>query len=167
MCAFKTPPYVPGKRPHELNMRAFAGYTRRLPERTHGGVLNLHTEGFPPSLFFLLSPLLSFSSSLLFSLCVSLSIPLSLSPSLSLVHYLFLSSFFSLSSVVLFLRSLLFLSSLSLFSLLSETMTMITRPVGSLCVHTALSCSEGQSACALAHSLFGEQVHIICKKQLS
>ena len=85
---------IPGKRPHVLNMRAFSGYTWRLPERTHGGVLNLHTEGFPPSLFFLLSPLLFFSSSLLFSSLVISSLP-------SLV-----------------------------FSLLSATMTMITRPVG-------------------------------------
>ena len=56
-------------------MRAFSGYTRRRPERTHGGVLNLHTEGFSAfsslfsSLFlFILSlalfPLLSSLSSL-------------------------------------------------------------------------------------------------------
>ena len=46
VCRFKTSPCVPGKRPHVLNMRAFSRYTRRRPERTHGGVLNLHTEGF-------------------------------------------------------------------------------------------------------------------------
>ena len=46
VCAFKTPPCVPGKRPHVLDMRAFSRYTRRRLERTHGGVLNLHTEGF-------------------------------------------------------------------------------------------------------------------------
>ena len=73
VCRLKTPPCVPGKRPHVLNMRAFSGYRRRLPERTHGGVLNLHTEGFPPSLFFLLSPLLFFSSSLLIFSCLFLS----------------------------------------------------------------------------------------------
>ena len=54
---------------------------------------------------------------------------------LSLSRPLF-SSFFFLSSVVLFIRFL----SLSLFSSLSVAMTMITRPVGSLCVHTALTC---------------------------
>ena len=46
MCAFKTPPCVPGKRPHVQHMRAFSRYTRRCLERTLGGVLNLHTEGF-------------------------------------------------------------------------------------------------------------------------
>ena len=108
--AFKTPPCVPGKRPHVLDMRAFSRYTRRRLERTHGGVLNLHTEGFSAfSVFLALSlSLLLFSLSALFSL-VSLSL---------------------LSS----------LSSPSLLSSLSATMTMITRPVGSLCVHTALTC---------------------------
>ena len=52
-----------------------------------------------------------------------------------------LSRPFSLS---LFRRSLpsfsFSFSSLSLFSPLSVTMTMITRPVGSLCVHKALTC---------------------------
>ena len=44
-------------------------------------------------------------------------------------------------------------------------MTMITRPVGlSLCVQTALSCCEGQSACTPAHSLFGEHVYIMQEK---
>ena len=37
-CRFKTPPCVPGKRPHVQHMRAFS--------RTHGGVLNAHTEAF-------------------------------------------------------------------------------------------------------------------------
>ena len=38
--------------------RAFSGYTRRRPERAHGGVLNLHTEGFS-AFSSLLSSLLS------------------------------------------------------------------------------------------------------------
>ena len=45
VCRFKTSPCVPGKRPHVLDMRAFSRYTRRRLERTHGGILNLHTEG--------------------------------------------------------------------------------------------------------------------------
>ena len=104
----------PRKRPHVLNMRAFSGYTRRRLERTHGGVLNPHTE----EVFYLLFSLLS-----LFPL----------------------------------------LSSLSSFS---ATMTMITRSVGSLCTQSS-DLPECQCACALAHSLAGEHVHIICKKQLS
>ena len=47
------------------------------------------------------------------------------------------------------------------FSSLSATMTTITRPVGSLCVHTALSCPKGQSAWTLAHSLLAEHVRIM------
>ena len=103
VCAFKTPPCVPGKRPHVLNMLAFSGYTRRRLESTHGG----------------------FSA---FSVFLALSLP-SVSPS----FFLFFSP----------LLSSLFLSSLScLLSLLSIAMTMFTRPVGSLCVHTA---QTGQS----------------------
>ena len=64
VCAFKTTPCAPGKRPHVLNMRAFSGYTRKRPERTHGGVFNTW-RGFPPSL---LSSLFSSLSSLLSSL---------------------------------------------------------------------------------------------------
>ena len=79
------PPCVPATGPHVLNMRACCRYTRRRPERTHGGVLNLHTGGggglcllsfslfLSLSLFSLLSSLLSFvpSSYLLFPLFFS------------------------------------------------------------------------------------------------
>ena len=93
VCAFKTPLCVPGKRPHVLNMRAFSRNTRRRPDRTHGGVLNAHTEAFSAFSVFLA---LSLS---LFSVCPSFSSP-------------FLSSL---------LFSSLFLSSLScLLSLLSQ-----------------------------------------------
>ena len=46
VCRFKTPPCVPRKRQHVLNMRAFSGYTRRRLERTHGGVFSVphHTH---------------------------------------------------------------------------------------------------------------------------
>ena len=50
---------------------------------------------------------------------------------------------------------------LSSLSSLSATMTMITRPVGlSLCTHGS-NLPECQSACILAHSVFGEHVHIM------
>ena len=45
-------------------------------------------------------------------------------------------------------------------------MTMITRSVGSLCTQSS-DLPQCQCACALAHSLSGEHVHNICKKQLS
>ena len=83
----------------------FAG-TRKRFEPTHGDVLNLHTERREGE---------GFSS-------------LSLVPSLFLSSFFFLS-FPSFSSFVLFLFSF---SSLSIT--LSITMTMIARPVGSLCV---------------------------------
>ena len=69
---------------------------------------------------------------------------LSLHPSLPLVPSLFLFLLLSLSSVVLFLLLSLFSGSLHSFSFsfsllsFSATMTMITRPVGSLSVHTRL-----------------------------
>ena len=46
VCAFRKPPCVPGKRPHVQHMLSFSRYTRRRLARTHGGVLNLHKEGF-------------------------------------------------------------------------------------------------------------------------
>ena len=85
-------------------------------------------------------------------------VPLSLSP-------LVLSSFSlpSFSSFVLFLRSLL---SALLSPLLSVTMTMITRPIGSLCVHTALTCeSVGVRGLWLIPCL--ANMFATCKKQLS
>ena len=85
-----------GKSLRVSNMRAFSGYTRKRLERTHGGVLNLHTEGFPPSLSVLLS---------LFFLALSLS-------------SFCLSFFLSLILSSLLFSSLLF--SLSLFPLLSS-----------------------------------------------
>ena len=51
-------------------------------------------------------------------------------------------SSFLLSLPSLFSSFVLFLFLFSLFSSLSVTMTMITRPVGSLCVHTALTCQS-------------------------
>ena len=104
VCRFKTSPCVGSKRIRVCRQNARMLNTCARFAGTHGGVLNLHTEGFSlssPSLF------LSFLS-------FSLSLP----------------SYFS--------RSLSLLS--SLLSSLSATMTMITRPVGSLCVHTALTC---------------------------
>ena len=85
------------------------------------------------------SPSLSFSFS--FSLSLSLSLFLFLSLSLFLSSFL-LSLFLSSFLLSLFLRSLSLLTSLlsALCSPLSATMTMVTRPVGSLCVHTALTC---------------------------
>ena len=136
VCAFKTPQCVPGKCPHVFNMRAFSRYTRRRLERTHGGVLNLHTEG----VFRLL--------------CLSCSLSVFLALALSLL--LFLCSLLSC------LLSLFFLS--PLLSSLSETMTMITRPIGlSLCTHGS-DLPECQCACASVHSLFGEHVHIIMQE---
>ena len=79
---------------------------------------------------------------------------------------LFLSPLLFLSFLLsLFLRSLSLHSSIpsalfpllsALFSSLSITMTMITRPVGSLCTHG--SC---QSAWASVHSLVGDYVRIM------
>ena len=45
-------------------------------------------------------------------------------------------------------------------------MRMITRSVGALSVHTALTCFEGQSACTLTHSCRAN-MSASCKKQLS
>ena len=73
------------------------------------------------------------------------------SPSLSLFIFLVLFLCSLLSLFLLVTLSFSFSLSLSLsrrLSLLSATMTMITRPVGSLCVHTVLTCLECQSACA-------------------
>ena len=100
---------------------ASARHTRRRLERTHGGVLNLHTERFSAFSVFL---------------------ALSLSFLLSLSLLLFLCSLLSC------LLSLLSLSSPSLLSSLSATMTMISRPVGSLCVHTALTCDPVGRTCS-------------------
>ena len=47
-----------GKTPACAEHAGVSRYTRRRPERTHGGILNLHTEGFSASSS-LLSPLLS------------------------------------------------------------------------------------------------------------
>ena len=110
---------------------------------------------------------------------LSLSRPFSPSLSLSLSLLSFSRPFFFLSSVVLFLlsfsRSLpsfssfslslrlssLFLSSLSSsLSSVSARMTMITRPLGSLCTHGS-DLPECQSACTLAPSLFDDYVRIM------
>ena len=94
------------------HMRAFCGYTRKRFEPTHGDVLNLHTERRERGgVIFYLSSSSSIPS--FYSLSLFLSLPL-------LYHSLSLSSFSSL---------------FSLLSSLSATMTMIARPVGSLCTH--------------------------------
>ena len=88
----KTPPSVPGKRPHVLNMLAFSGYTLRRPERTHrrlfesahGGVFRLLFS----SLFSLLLSCLSLSLSLSSLMCLSPLIRLSFSPSLLISFFL-------------------------------------------------------------------------------
>ena len=46
VCTVRTSPCVPATGPHVLDMRACCRYTRRRPDRTHGGVLNVHTGGF-------------------------------------------------------------------------------------------------------------------------
>ena len=81
------------------------------------------------------------------------SLLVSLSSCVSLFSHVSLSSHTSLSLLI----------SLSFFSLsitLSTTMTLIARPLGSLCTHGP-TLPEGQSAWALAHSLSGEHVRIM------
>ena len=76
---------VPATGPNVLDIRACCRYTRRRPDRTHGGVLNVHTKGFSSPLLFsclvsLLTCLFLFFSSLfsfLFSPLSSLSSSLS------------------------------------------------------------------------------------------
>ena len=84
VCTVRTSPCVPATGPNVQDIRACCRYTRRRPDRTHGGVLDGHTGGFSsPLLFsclvslltclflffsylfsFLFSPLSSLSSSL-------------------------------------------------------------------------------------------------------
>ena len=135
VCAFKTPPCVPGKRPHVLNMRSFSGYTRRRLERTHGRVLNLHTDGFS-----------AFSVFLALSLCLSCSLS-------SFCLSFFLSPL--LSSPLSF--SLPLLSSLSS---LSNNDNDHSSSRLSLCTHGS-DLPECQSAWASVHSLLAEHVRIM------
>ena len=76
-----------------------------------------------------------------------------------------LSSLLSSFSLSLFRRSLhsfsFSFSSLSLLSSLSVTTTMITRPVGSLCVHTALTCQSVRVHGPWPISLLAEHVRIM------
>ena len=134
VCRFKTPPCVPAKRPHVFNMRAFCQHTRKRFERTLGDVLNLHTgrrEGEKSG------------GRVLFSLFLSSLLSFSL-PS------------FSFSSLFLFsLPSLVF----SLFSLSNNDNDHSSSRL-SLCTHGS-NLPEYQSACTLAHSLFGEHVRIM------
>ena len=51
VCTVRTYPCVPATGPNVQDMRACCRYTRRRPDRTHGGVLNVHTGGFLFSLF--------------------------------------------------------------------------------------------------------------------
>ena len=107
VCRFKTSPCVGSKRFRVCRQNARMCSTCARFAGTHGSVLNRHTERREGR------------GGVLFSL----SRPLSLS--------LFRRSLPSFSFFVLFL------SSLSLFSSHSVTMTMITRPVGSLCTHSS------------------------------
>ena len=78
VCTVRTSPCVPATGPNVQDIRACCRYTRRRPDRTHGGVLNGHTGGF--------------SSPLLFSCLVSLLTCLFL--------FFFLSFLFSLFSFI-------------------------------------------------------------------
>ena len=84
------------------------------------------------------------------------------SPSLFLSS--FLLSLFLRSLPSYFSRSLSLLS--SLLSSLSATMTMITRPFGSLCVNTALTCLSVRVP-VLRHIPCLANMFVSCKKQLS
>ena len=141
-------------------MRAFRRYTRRRFEPTHGDVLSIHTGGPSPSLSLVPSSF-SLPSFFLHSLSRSLSLL-----SVFLALSLFCLSFF----LSLLLSSLLFSLSLfpllSSFSSLSATMTMITRPVGSLCVHTALTCLSVRVPVLWLIPCLAN-TFVSCKKQLS
>ena len=52
VCTVRTSPCVPATGPNVLDIRACCRYTRRRPDRTHGGVLNVHTGGFSSPLLF-------------------------------------------------------------------------------------------------------------------
>ena len=131
VCRFQTPPCVRSKRFRVYQQNARMLNTCARFASTHGGVLNVHTERREEG-----------GEGVLFSLFLS---------------SLFSLSFPSLSFSPLYLFSL---PSLVFSPSLLATMTMITRPIGSLCVHTALLCPECRSACTFAHSLFGEHVRI-------
>ena len=92
----ENPPCVRSKRLRVYGCR----YTRRRPDRTHGGVLNVHTGRFS-----LLSLLLSLSLSLLLSLVLSFLFS-SLVLSLFFLHVSF--SFFLLFSLFSFIFSFIF-----------------------------------------------------------
>ena len=88
VCTVRTSPCVPATGTHVEDMRACCRYTRRRPDRTHGGVFNVHTGGF----------------------LISLSSPLSLALSRSFLPLLFSSLFFLLFSFLSLLSfSFLFL----------------------------------------------------------
>ena len=140
VCRFKTLPCAPAKRAHVFNMRAFCRHTRkRFEPDTRRRFEPTHGEEGG-----------RWGGSLL-----SLSRPFSLS--LFLLLSLFRRSLHSFSFSF---------SSLPLLSSLSVTMTMITRPVGSLCVHTALTCQSVR-----VHRLwpipYWPNMFASCKKQLS
>ena len=129
------------KRPHVFNMRSFFA-------STHGSVLNVHTETF-------LTDTRGGGKGGGVGGFSSLSLSLSSLHSFSLPSFSFSSLFlFSLPALVVSLSSL------------SATMTMITRPVGSLCVHTALTClSDRVHVLWLIPCL--ANMFVSCKKQLS
>ena len=124
------------KTPVSHSTRAFWRHTRRRFESTHGGVLNLYTHTHTRH---------QQQRDGQTPTDVSLLIYISLHMSVCLLIRLSFS---------------LALSGRLSFFLFSMTMTMSTRPVGSLCTHGPDS-PKCRSACALAHSLSGEHVRIM------
>ena len=98
VCTVRTSPCVPATGPNVQDIRACCRYTRRRPDRTHGGVLNVHTGGFSYPLLFSSHFFASRSLLLLFSsLVLSLFLHVSFSFFSSLFSFLF-SPLSSLSS---------------------------------------------------------------------
>ena len=95
VCTVRTSPCVPATGPNVLDIRACCRYTRRRPDRTHGGVLNVHTGGFSsPLLFSFLRFSLLLSSFLLSSLVLSFILHVSFSFLFSCLLLLFSLSLF-------------------------------------------------------------------------
>ena len=145
VCRFKMSPCVGSKRIRVYRQNARTCATCARFASTHRSVLNVHTETF-----------LTYTrrgrrgeGGGFSSHCFSLPFYLSLvRRSLSLLSF---SSLFPL---------------LSSFSSLSATMTMITRPVGSLCVHTALTCLRIRVPVLWLIPCLAN-TFVSCKKQLS
>ena len=149
-----------------FNMCAWCRYTRERFERTHGDVLNAHTGGTK------ICPrrvIKCFRGSLNLHTETFLTYTRGGGKGVGGISSLSFSVPFSLS---LFRRSLSPLSFSSLFPLLSSlsplpvTMTMITRPVGSFCVHTALTCLSVRVPVLWLIPCLAN-MFVSCKKQLS